>query len=66
MRHLKKFMKPLEVNRPASVSRIFFRFLIFDCYNIRICKIGKIKDEASKKNCETNGGQIKKEDVPLT
>ena len=33
--------------------------------NISICKKGKVKDEASNKNLETNGGQIKKQDVPL-
>ena len=27
---------------------------------------GKVKKEASKKNRETNGGQIKEQDVPLT
>jgi hypothetical protein len=48
------------------VSRIFFRCLIFDCYNISICKKGKVKDETSKKICETNGGQIKEQDVELT
>ena len=42
---------------PALVSRIFFRCLIFDCYNISICKKGKVKDETSKKICETNGSQ---------
>ena len=46
---------------PASVSRIFFR-----CYKISIFKKRKVKDEASKQNCETNGGQIKEKDVPLT
>ena len=50
---------------PASISRIFFRCLIFDCYSINICKKGKVKDEESKKTCETNGGQTKKQDVPL-
>ena len=29
----------------------------FNCYNISICKKGKVKDETSKKICETNGGQ---------
>ena len=43
---------------PASFSRIFFRCLIFNCYNISICKKEKIKDETSKKSCETNGGQL--------
>ena len=51
---------------PASVSQIFFRCLIFDCYNISICKKEKLKDETPKKNRETNGGQIKEQDVPLT
>ena len=41
---------------PASVSQIFFRRLIFNCYNISICKKDKIKDETSKKIRETNGG----------
>ena len=66
MRHLKKFVKAMEVNGtscsliwPASVSRIFFRCLIFNCYNISICKKEKFKDETSKKTHETNGGQIK-------
>ena len=45
-------------NEPALVSQVFFRYLIFDCYNISICKKGK-KDEASKKIWEINGGQIK-------
>ena len=51
---------------PASVSQIFFRCLIFNCYNISICKKEKLKDETPKKNRETNGGQIKEQDVPLT
>ena len=38
---------------PALVSRIFFRCLIFNCYNISICKKGKLKDETSKKIHET-------------
>ena len=62
-------VKIRETNKkkgPALASRIFFRFLIFDCYNIRICKKGRVKDEASKKIRKTNGGQIKKQDVPLT
>ena len=33
------------------------RCLIFNCYNISICKKEKIKDETSKKIRETNGGQ---------
>ena len=37
-----------------------------DCYNISICKKGKVKDETSKNIHETNGGQIKEEDVQLT
>ena len=63
MGHLKKFVKPMEVNRTLLVSQIFFRRLIFDCCNISICKKGKVKDEASKYICETNGDQIK-EDLP--
>ena len=51
---------------PASVSQIFFRCLIFDCYNISICRKGKVEDEASKKIRETNRGQIKEQDVGLT
>ena len=39
----------MEVNRTLLVSQIFFRRLIFDCYNIRICKKEKLKDETSKK-----------------
>ena len=39
---------------PASVSRIFFRCLIFNCYNISICKEEKLKDETYKKIRETN------------
>ena len=31
-----------------------------------IWKKGKVKDETSKKIHETNGGQIKEQDVPLT
>ena len=49
---------------PPLVSRILFRCLIFDCYNISICKKGKVKDEASKENRETSGGQIKEQDIP--
>ena len=51
---------------PPLVSPIFFRCLIFDCYNISICKKGKVKDERSKKIRETNKGQIKEQDIPLT
>ena len=40
-----------------SVSQIFFRCLIFDCYNVSICKKGKVTDETSKQICETNEGQ---------
>ena len=40
--------------------------LIVTTYNISICKKGKVEDEASKKIRDTNGGQIKKQDVPLT
>ena len=40
---------------PPLISRILFRCLIFNCYNISICKKEKLKDEASKKICETNG-----------
>jgi hypothetical protein len=43
---------------PASVSRIFFRCLIFDFYNISICKKGKVKDNTSKKIRETDRSQI--------
>ena len=64
MRHLKKSWNQWKSIGPASVSQIFFRCLIFDCYNISICKKGKVKDEASKKIRETNGGQIKEQDVP--
>ena len=46
---------------PASVSRIFFR-----CYKISIFKKRKVKDEASKKIRETNGGQTKEQVIPLT
>jgi hypothetical protein len=49
-----------------TVSRILFRFVIFNCYNISICKKEKLKAETSKKIRETNGGQIKEQDVPLT
>ena len=51
---------------PASVWQIFFRCLIFNCYDISICKKEKLKDETSKKIRETNGGQIKEQDIPLT
>ena len=62
MRHLKKILEPIG---PALVSQIFFRCLIFDRYNISIWKKGKVKDETSKKIRETNGGQIKEQDVQL-
>jgi hypothetical protein len=48
-----------------EVNRTCIGF-IFDCDNISICKKGKVKDEASKKIHETNGGQIKKQVVPST
>ena len=51
---------------PASVSRIFFRCLIFNCYKISVCKKEKIKYETSKKIRETNRGQIKEQDVPFS
>ena len=56
----------MEVNRACIGST---NFLIFDCYNIRICNTarkGKVKAEPSKKIWETNRGQIKEQDVPLT
>ena len=43
----------LVLNLLASVSRIFFRCLIFNWYNISICEKEKLKDETSKKVCET-------------
>ena len=66
MRHLNCETNGRQYVGPALVSRIFFRCLIFDWYNISICKKGKVKDETSKKIRETNGGQIKEQDVPLT
>ena len=45
---------------------ILFRCLIFNCYNISICKKEKLKDEAFNKIHEANGSQIKEQDVPLT
>ena len=61
MRHLNKFVKPMEFNRTwaASVSQIFF-----DCYDISICKKGKVKDATSKKIRETYWGQNKEQDWP--
>ena len=50
----------------TNFLRIFFRCLIINCYNISIFKKEKLKDETSKKIHETNGGQIKEQDVPLT
>ena len=41
-------------------------YTFFVCYNICICKKGKVKEDAYKKICETNGGQIKEQDVLLT
>ena len=43
---------------PPLFSRILSRCFIFDYYNIIICKKGKVKDETSEINRETNGGQI--------
>ena len=57
MRHLKKFVKTLGVNSTCIGFTNFLRCLIFDCYNISICKKEKIKDETSKKIHESNGGQ---------
>ena len=65
---------------PPLVSRILFRCLIFNCYNISIYKKKeKLKDETSafvkkersmmrhlKTICEINGDQIKEHDIPLT
>jgi hypothetical protein len=65
MRYLKNLWNQWKSIGPASVSQIFFRCLIFDCY-ISICKKGKVNNETSKKNRETKGGQIKEQDVPLT
>ena len=42
---------------PASVSQIFFRCLIFNCYNISICKKKNSKMSHLKKIRETNGSQ---------
>ena len=39
---------------------------MYNCYNINICKKENLKDKTSKKIRETNGGQIKEQDVPLT
>ena len=44
----------------------FHEFSLDDSALISICKKGKVKDEASKEICETHGGQIKEQDVPLT
>ena len=38
---------------PPLVSRNLFRCLIFNCYNISICKKEKLKDETSKKFVKT-------------
>ena len=46
-----------------EVNRTCITFTNFLFYNIRICKKGKVKDETSKKNRETNGGQIKEQDL---
>ena len=59
MRHLKKSWNQWKSIGPASVSQIFFRSLNLDCFNISIYKKGKVKDEASQKIREINGGQIK-------
>ena len=63
MRHPKYLWNQWKSIGSASVSQIFFRCLIFDCYNISICKKGKVKDETSKIR-EINGGQIKEQDWP--
>ena len=42
---------------PPLISPILFRCFILDCYSISICKQEKLKDETSKKNCETNGSR---------
>ena len=47
-------MKPMEWNLHQ-----FHEFSLDDSALISICKKGKVKDEASKKIRETNGGQIK-------
>jgi len=47
----------MEHLAPSLVSRIIFRCLSFNCYNISICKKEKLKVETSKKFRETNGSQ---------
>jgi hypothetical protein len=47
---------------PPLVSQILFRCIIFNCYNLSICKKEKLKDDTFKKIRETNGGQIKEQD----
>ena len=45
MRHLKSSLNRWKSIGPALVSQIFFSCVIFDCYNISICKKRKVKDE---------------------
>ena len=44
----------------------FHKFSLDVSSLISICKKRKVKDETNKKIRETNGGQIKEQDVPLT
>ena len=44
----------------------FFRCLIFELFFFTNADVVTIKDETSKKNCETDADQIKEQDVPLT
>ena len=51
-------VKIRETNENQKYLHLFYEFLfrclIFDNYNISNCEKGKVKDEASETNCETN------------
>ena len=61
-------LKIRETNGSQQDMHQFHEFSldVSSFYIISICKKGKVKDETSKKICETNGGQIKEQEVPLT
>ena len=54
-----------ETNGSQLVSQIFFRCLIFEFFFFTNADVVRIMRHLTKIS-ETNGGKIKKQDVPLT
>ena len=65
-RHLEKFVKPMKVNRLHRFHKFSLDVSSLIVTTSAFVKKRKVNDEVPKKIRETDGGQIKKQDVPLT